>query len=367
MQDKHVIVILGPAQTGKTQLVNRLVGTKPFDSKYKGTIGIESSRRTLLKQRTILYRDIGGDTDLGLMNKTILSACEIYIVFNANNADGFRDLQEYIKHLKFPDAVPITLIGTHADLGITKAVENAAKVYVYDNNEEFFQIALPQDDSPSIEKLREKSNRLFSTPIIPVNGEHPKRQLSSNGSVHSDGSRVLTLSSVALERHNATYARKNYVKPSAYVRRAHGSEQSFDLGYLQQDMNGNSMPPAPASCCSFALRMAGMAMILAALIGLIYIALAVVNIISAAALISLMNNIVVGVGSLLGASAATSLMTISQVGASLNVSTTAVAGMFMTVPSLALLVAGYGAFRAGSQKPAQNPESNPDYSLSKRR
>ena len=130
-------------------------------------------------------------------------------------------------------------------------------------------------------------------------------------------------------------------------------------------MTGNR-PPAPASCCSFALRMAGMAMILAALIGLIYIALAVVNIISAAALISLMNNIVVGVGSLLGASAATSLMTISQVGASLNVSTTAVAGMFMTVPSLVLLVAGYGAFRAGSQKPDQNPESNPDYSLSKR-
>jgi hypothetical protein len=74
-----------------------------------------------------------------------------------------------------------------------------------------------------------------------------------------------------------------------------------------------------------------------------------------------MNHIVVGVGSLLGASTATSLMTISQVGASLNVSTTAVAGMFMAVPSVALLVAGYGAFRAGGQKPAQNPEYNPGY------
>jgi len=173
---------------------------------------------------------------------------------------------------------------------------------------------------------------------------------------------VFTLSSVNLDRHTAALARKNHVKPSAYVRRAHGSEQSFDLGYLQQDMNGNSMPPAPASrCCSFALRMAGMAMILAALIGLIYIALAVVNIISAAALISLMNHIVVGVGSLLGASTATSLMTISQVGASLNVSTTAVAGMFMAVPSVALLVAGYGAFRAGGQKPDHYTEDNPGY------
>ncbi|MEI6095779.1 MAG: Rab family GTPase [Gammaproteobacteria bacterium] len=359
MQDKHVIVILGPAQTGKTQLVNRLVGKKPFDSKYQGTIGIESSKRNPSEQRTILYRDIGGDTDLGLMNKTTLSACEIYIVFDAHIPDGFENLKNYIKHLKFPDAVPITLIGTHVDLGITTTVDNAAKVHAFEKTAAYFAISLRQDDSPVIHQLLEKSSRLFSTSIIPDSGVHIKRQLSSNGSVYSDGSRVLTLSRVNLDRHTADYARKNHVKPSADVRRRHGSEQSFDLGYLQQDMNGNSMPPAPASCCSCALRMAGMAMILAALIGLIYIALAVVNIISAAALISLMNNIVVGVGSLLGASAATSLMTISQVGASLNVSTTAVAGMFMAVPSVALLVAGYGAFRAGGQKPDHYTEDNP--------
>ena len=362
MQDKHVIVILGPAKTGKTQLVNRLVGKKPFDSKYNSTIGIEPSKRILSEQQTILYRDISGDNDVRVMNKTILSACEIYIVFNANIADGFRDLQEYIKHLKFPDAVPITLIGTHAELGITTAVDNAAKVHAFEKKVDYFAISLSQDNSPVIETLREKSNSLFSTPIIPVNGVHTKRQSSSNGSVYSDGSRGMPLTSAALLRNSAYLASQKPGKTWSLgpeQKKVYGSEHLSDT----PDMNGNSMPPAPASCCSFALRMAGMAMILAALIGLIYIALAVVNIISAAALISLMNNIVVGVGSLLGASAATSLMTISQVGASLNVSTTAVAGMFMTVPSLALLVAGYGAFRAGSQ----NPESNPDYSLSKRR
>lgn len=361
MQNRHEIVILGPAKTGKTQLVNRLVG-KPFDSRYQGTIGIEPSKLSLSEQQAILYRDIAGDTDPGAMYKTIQSACEIYIVFNAYNADGFRDLQEYIKHLKFPDAVPITLIGTHDDLGIKTAVENAAKAHAIEKKLDYFAISLSQDNSPVIEKLREKSNSLFSTPIIPVNGVHTKRQSSSNGSVHSDGSGVLTLTSVNLHRHTTAYASQNPRKTGSLGskrKNVYGSEHSFDLGYTK-DMNGNSMPPAPASrCCSFALRMAGMAMILAALIGLIYIALAVVNIISAAALISLMNNIVVGVGSLLGASAATSLMTISQVGASLNVSTTAVAGMFMAVPSVALLVAGYGAFRAGGQKPDHYTEDNP--------
>ncbi len=352
MHQNHEIVILGPANTGKTQLVNRLRG-QPFNSTYRSTIAIKLLKLVLSEQqRTIIYRDMAADTlmegdvtTVQLVNKEIQYAREIYIVFDVNKEDGFEKLKRYIQDLDFPSTAKITLIGTHADLGIKTTVDNAAKAYAFEKKLDYLTISLNMANPKSIQELRDKSCSLESAPI--------KRQSSVSGSVYSgdSGGGHVAFSKKALEAHNARFSNRPVGEGSYYD--------------SEEEMTGNR-PPAPASCCSFALRMAGMAMILAALIGLIYIALAVVNIISAAALISLMNNIVVGVGSLLGASAATSLMTISQVGASLNVSTTAVAGMFMTVPSLVLLVAGYGAFRAGSQKPDQNPESNPDYSLSKR-
>ena len=366
MQRRLEIVILGPEKTGKTLLISRLVG-RPLA--YTTHTGMEITKAKL-EEMAIWYRDIAGDTAPTFTNSTINSkrtpVNQIYIVFDASKETGLDELQSYIQDLTFPEGAEIILIGTHAG-NITSAVDNAAMAYAFRTKKDYFHISLQEDNHPTIQKLLDKSRSLMSAAPIAT-----KRQSSDNGSVRSGESGVLPLSSAALHQHNIHWSTSNQRKSgtdlvSTKPRSLHVYETSYSPGQSGYRGSKMSMSPAPASCCSFALRMAGMAMILAALIGLIYIALAVVNIISAAALISLMNNIVVGVGSLLGASAATSLMTISQVGASLNVSTTAVAGMFMTVPSLALLVAGYGAFRAGSQKPAQNPESNPDYSLSKRR
>lgn len=366
MQNRHEIVILGPERTGKTQLVNRLLG-HPFNPEYQVHIGIEIKKTKTPEEILIFYRDIAGDTDLKLIQTTIKMAHEIYMVFDASTTDGLEKLKYYIQDLTFPQRAQITLIGTHADRSITEAVDNAAKVYAYDKKVDYCTISSLQDNHSVIQQLREKSSCLHSTSSSRLMTAPIKRQTSVNGSsVHSGESRVLTLSSTSLREHDAFYnAAANNRKPGADKQRyTHDYDTSYSPG--QSRYRGSKMSSAPANRCSCALRMAGMAMILAALIGLIYIALAVVNIISAAALISLMNHIVVGVGSLLGASTATSLMTISQVGASLNVSTTAVAGMFMTVPSLALLVAGYGAFRAGGQKPAQNPEDDPGFESRKR-
>ncbi|MBP6917499.1 MAG: hypothetical protein KBB94_01115 [Legionellaceae bacterium] len=365
MQNRHEIVILGPERTGKTQLVNRLLG-HPFNPEYQVHIGIEIKKTKTPEEILIFYRDIAGDTDLNLIQTTIKMAHQIYMVFDASNADGLEKLKYYIQDLTFPQRAQITLIGTHADRSITEAVDNAAKVYAYDKKVDYCTISSLQDNHPVIQQLREKSSCLLSTSSSCLMTAPIKRQASVNGSVHS-GERVLTLSSTSLREYDAYYnAAANNRKSGADKQRyTHDYDPSYSPG--QSRYRGSKMSSAPANRCSCALRMAGMAMILAALIGLIYIALVVVNILSAAALISLMNHIVVGVGSLLGASSATSLMTISQVGASLNVSTTAVAGMFMTVPSLALLVAGYGAFRAGGQKPDQNPEDDPGFEPRKRR
>lgn len=398
-EKKQEIVILGPAETGKTQLVNRLTD-KEFQSEYEGTISIVPTRYEHSRSETILYQDVASDCAA----KTIISrinskrTTQIYLVFNAFAANGLDTLKEYVGKLGlFPDTAKITLIGTHAENEITTEITNAATVYALQLGGDYFPISLQQEAHPSIQRLRNKSIALLSASSASIQRQSSVSGSSYNGDNGTEiGHSYLSLEQLTLEQHTRNYStrapmareydtanlgqnfqRQTSVYPSAQqeeltfgpvltpdrrrLRRGDGNQAQSSVALTSTPPN----PPAPANRFSFALRMAGMAMILAAVIGLIYIALAVVNILSAVALISMMNHIVVGVGSLLGASASTSLMTISQVGASLNLSTTAVAGMFMTGPTAALLAVGFGLFRAG-QKPGANTQ-NTDTSSYQRR
>lgn len=384
-EKKQDIVILGPEKTGKTQLVNRLLN-KEFESQYQSTIAIVPRKYKIPDSGTILYRDIAGDCDKPTITSRInnKSTNQIYLVFNAHKDDGLDKLKEYVADLGlFPETAKISLIGTHADEEITTSVQNAARLYAFDLGGDYYPISLQQDAHPNIQMLIKKSIGLLSVPI-------QRRSSVSGSSYNGDNATVIGLSSLSLQQHDQHYSTRapsarghdgttfiqDFQQPTSVYPSAKQEEQTFASAQSQSPnrrrprsatqhrdrtqaqssvahISTQPNPPAPANRFSFALRMAGMTMILAAVIGLIYIALVVVNILSAVALISMMNHIVVGVGSLLGASTSTSLMTISQVGASLNVSTTAVAGMFMTGPTAALLAVGFGLFRAG-----QKPEAN---------
>jgi len=385
MQEQHEILLLGPALAGKSQLINRLV-SKPFDPRIRSTTAVISVPQKLSVKRKIIYRDVPHDADLAAFKKYFNRADQVYLVFNANDPNGLTNLKEYIQDFEFHDEAVITLIGTHADVsenGISEHVENAAKLYAHDLGADYFAISLKDEAPATLQTLLSKSTRL------PNRSSQLQKQQSVHGgscfdsqSYYDDSTSVVGLSSYALEQHAARTSqqhqqydnpntlldkkstrtlsahdpRDSQTKRSAYLDLDERKRKSLNSKQIQTQsatLTPPPPPPAPASGYSFALRMAGIAMILTAVIGLIYIALVVVNIVSAAALIALMNHIVVGIGGLLGASTSTSLMTIA---ASLNLSTTAAAGMLMAGPSLAVLAIGFGVFRAG-QKAAVNTQA----------
>lgn len=409
MLERHEIAVLGPAGVGKTQLVNLLRG-QPFNAKYQSTIGIDVLKQKISDTRTILYRDIGSDSGASVIKKYLRTAHQIYIVFNVHDEKGLDNLKQYIEDFVFEEEAKVTLIGTHADEGISNNVENAAKVYAQELGvgvAEYYSISLKDANHPTLQILLSKSKRLPTAVIQP---QPTKRQSLGNSSYNEDGKVITALSSYALQQHEQLLAgvhRRNDANDSKFIRavdnivmndamtpeiqrqisvysseqkvpRSRVSVQSMTperrvsrfpnsevrrpraietspLPQPQSSVLHTSTPPPPRSRYSFALRMAGMAMMLAAVIGLIYIALAVVNIVSAAFLINLMNQIAIGVGSLLGASSSTSLLMISQASASLHLSTTAFAGMCMAVPNVALLGVGFGVFRA-SKRPEANAQ-----------
>ncbi|MCX7090616.1 MAG: GTPase domain-containing protein [Legionellales bacterium] len=406
MQEQHEILLLGPALAGKSQLINRLQG-KPFDPRIRSTPAVKSVPQKLSDKRKIIYRDVPPDTDLTAFKKYFNTADQIYLVFNANDPQGLEDLKKYITDFEFHAEAKFSLIATHVDLcenGIDRNLDNEAKVYAHDLGADYFAISLKDEAPATLQTLLSKSTRL------PNRSSQLQKQQSVHGgscfdgqSYYDDSTSVVGLSSYALEQHAARTSQQHqqYDNPSTLLDKkstrtlsahdprdsqtkrsvSHSSKilnpqnptrQSLSpdrRAYLDErkpkSLNPKQIqtqsatltppppPPAPASGYSFALRMAGIAMILTAVIGLIYIALVVVNIVSAAALIALMNHIVVGIGGLLGASTSTSLMTIA---ASLNLSTTAAAGMLMAGPSLAVLAIGFGVFRAG-QKAAVNTQA----------
>lgn len=393
MLERHEIAVLGPAGVGKTQLVNLLRG-QPFNPKYQSTIGIDVLKQKISDTRTILYRDIGSDSGPSVIKKYLRTAHQIYIVFNVHDEQGLDNLKQYIEDFVFEEEAKVTLIGTHADEGISNNVENAAKVYAQELGvgvAEYHSISLKDTNHSTLQILLNKSKRLPTAVIQP---QPTKRQSLGNSSYNEDGKVITALSSYALQQHEQRFAggynynRHNDANDSRFIRavdnivmndamtpeKHHASALSnsearrprtIETSPLPQPQSSvlrtTPTPPPLRSRFSFALRMAGIAMMLAAVIGLIYIALAVANIVSAALLINLMNHIAVGVGSLLGASASTSLLMISQASASLHLSTTAFAGMCMAVPNVALLGVGFGVFRA-SKRPeanAQSPDMTP--------
>ena len=411
MPEQHEILILGPENAGKTQLVNRLLNKK-FNPNEGSTVGIALDKQYISATRTIVYRDVAADSLVTTFERYFCSSHQIYLVFNASDNNGLSALRNYIENFEFPDSAKITLIGTHTDLGITTLTEN--ETYAAELGGEYYSISSKDKNNVNIERLLSTSSEL---PTQVLQQTQTNRRRSVDGSINQDGTgtSVMGLSSVRLRQFNlkkkeqdigeyiVTEYRFEEQSSSHDTRGSEKGEKKEVSGYncnesailpsqeakqgtsnnnliqssqntsvsnlirgmqqhhRRQSSTRNPLPtpasanttPAPENRYSFAFRMAGIAMILAAVIGLIYTALVVVNILTATTLISVMNHIVVGIGSLLGASTSTNIVTIA---ASLNVSKTAVAAMLMTVPIVALLAVGFGVFRAG-QKPVANNQN----------
>lgn len=111
----------------------------------------------------------------------------------------------------------------------------------------------------------------------------------------------------------------------------------------------NAVPQSLASSMfSFALRMVGLTVMLAALANLVYLLLIATNVLSAVALASAMNYVLVTAGGVLGFSAPA--VAFGNACASWGISTTTATTAISAVSSMLVGLAGYGVFRSG--KPA---------------
>ena len=123
-------------------------------------------------------------------------------------------------------------------------------------------------------------------------------------------------------------------------------------------VDASRIPNSPPSdtCCSFALRLAGIAIMLAALTCLIYLLLMTAGFVSAIAFTTMFNSVVVAVGGLLGVSAP--LAALSGTCASLGLTTTTASSLLAASVSLVTMGMGYGVFRSGKQPSVAETESS---------
>lgn len=389
------VVVLGPSSSGKSQLINRLT-TKPFDEKADTTIGIKLTKQTITAERTIFYRDIG-DSNQSLTQKYITKAHQLYLVFNAHDPDGLTKLQQYLHEHKFifPKTAHTTLIGTHQDLGLAEGIETKAQQYVQPLQGDYYLISLKQNHEADYKSLVDKTKQLQ----IELEPKVFSGRNSLAGSVYEDDESTqgeTKLTTLALQNHNKkteeqfiqaadliqrkrSFTRQEktaielFSSPPRHNRLAdegNGETLCPELNpyKAQKKQNKNSkktstlldrIPPQvsqASSGFSFALRMAGMAIMLAALTNLIYLTIIFAGFLSSVAMIAAVNQVIITVGGLLGMSAP--MATFSSLCAALGMSTTLGSAVMATTTSLLGLGLGYRLFRCG--KPAaESTDPNP--------
>lgn len=398
MKLKHEIVVLGSAKAGKTQLINRL-SERPFEERYSITQGVES-KKAEKDDRVFWFRDVSASAPSNLIGKPFKTAHEVYLVFDSSDPEGLKKLKDYLSTLNLGLVdKKITLIGTHVDLEQTVSTEEIV-AYAKILNADYVQFSSKQANHPSIAKLTETSMQIEIKPR--PDGIKRRNSFSSDYEVDlaSTGSgnqgKLPGLTAEALRRHeeqalfsskgqvdlgltssDAVIPRKNSAKKigspnkhsddgkSRRGRRKEELSPNYSAAHRQNttsQLHGSQQRPKPSSTwCSFALRMAGMAMILAGIIGLIYIALIIGNILTLHSLIALTNHIVTGIGALVGASASTSIATFGNVCANAGVSATTAASTMVAGISLGVGALGLCLFRAG--KAPQSDDPNPGASL----
>lgn len=383
------VVVLGPSASGKSQLINRLA-SKPFEEKSDTTIGIRLLKHNITAERTVFYRDVG-DSDITLTQKYINKAHQLYLVFNAHEPDGLNKLQKYLDDNKFalPTTAHITLIGTHEDLGLAKDIKTKAQQYVRPLGGDYYIISLKQDHEAAYNILVDKTKCLQ----IELDTTVASRRNSMSESIIDDQAipSESKLTTIALQKHNKEN-QDRFIMEADHIQRV----RSFDEPEKQAIQIYSSPPrhrpanerdeetPSPglnprkqnnkvkrtssssyrtppqvsqaSSGVSFALRMAGMAIMLAALTNLIYLTMIFAGFLSSVAMLAAVNQVIVTVGGLLGMSAP--MATFSSLCAALGMSTTLGSAVMATTTSLLGLGLGYRLFRAGKPEEVSDDPAN---------
>lgn len=401
---KHKIVILGPDLAGKTQVYTRLVGRHPYAEQHTIQVGPQTGGKE------VQYWDFGADRTPEEINKSLQTAHKICLVFDAKDKDWQTHLDDYRAGLTIPAETPIILVGaktdqlTEAELtqmqtaaadyaqthlaGAVSVLVAARTDYGIPTLSEEVKRNLPPLVEPidprSMVTIRRKSIRKFakqkglehlsvdelaysleelitsshsnpstpSTPEIvgtpPKNIEHDPLGVSRN--LNPDFTRVS-------DQPQRSTSRRNGPPHVAATTAAHPPASIAPRSYSVTE-SANPAPQAPRpTYFSMALYIAGMTLMLAALVSLIYLALVAASVVSAAMLMTAVNSVLVTVGGLLGM--ATPLATFSAACAGWGISAATGANLLATSVSLLTMALGYGLKRwSQSAAVAELPPGN---------
>lgn len=411
----HTITILGPEKSGTTQLFNCISERKEFVETY----ALEASIRFYKKDYThnkqefcVRYYDFAPNSKKDKINAQLDKSDAICLVFDASDANWETTLNLYLDSgISLPTSVPIVLVGTKSDrlvLSQAPKLEERAKTYAKERCQQGTYIAVSSKDKYNIDVL---SNTLLdklpaiSAKVAEQNhvGKTAVKSLATAVTVlqeiyYSQGGdcdpeviqRVIAQLKPSDLKNESVQRMVKYLSPSKRTPTETPSKKtstntqnglsaapssSRKTSALEKDpsstspIKGTNMnaatnsrstssnpTPLADTYLSCALRMAGMAIMLAALTSLIYLAAVAASLVSAVALTAVVDQMVLTVGGLF--SMAVPAAVFGSACAALGISTTAGSGILAASASVLSMSLGYGLMRLGKKPTAEEAGAN---------
>ncbi len=327
MLKKHVIAIIGPQGVGKTELHKRLIGEKVFSYSHETKTGIQIGPNK--KHPNILYWDFGPDMKPEMINRYLGKVHKICLVFDARDTNWAKTVADYLTHnaIVIPNTTPLLTVGTQSDNLSPTEPKKLEKII----NPNFFEVS--SKTGKGIDDLYDsivtglpalKDDNIFFQRLVQELTSTPgQANHSPAGITDYDPNRT-----PESDNDESPVARNLF--PSPRKEKASSSVSSSETS------------------CSFALRLIGMALMLAAIVALIYLILAATGFISAIAFTHMTHSIVIMTGELLGVSAP--LGSFSVACASSGLTSNATSGLIAGGMSLLSLGLGYGMFQSSQQE-----------------
>jgi GTPase SAR1 family protein len=366
MIDKHNITFIGPEKSGKTQIVNRVATDNDFVEKYKVRTGTLNTKKTYPeKGLQIEYTDYGPDIQAEQINSGLTKASKICLVFDATDKStdksAVQNLIAYLssKGITLPAGTQLLIVGNKIDLLSLEQISDvsrAANEYAQTKGATF--LAVSAKNKTHIDVLIDSLITglpvgLSSSVTFTRRSSLSQRSIASSTSNRQNLGEKVTKGAVSIEDLAEASDEEDTLNTAKKTTLTIHDSSIRTYSPSRARSRVQKVPPADTTL-SFALRLAGMALIVTAITSLIYLAIVAAGFVSSVVLTGVVNQVVVTVGGLLGMSAPVAALT--QFFATYGISAVAGSELLAVGASLLTLGVGYGLRRLGQKPAAANDE-----------